>query len=96
MGQKICSEKSASWKILPKFFNKCQNLNVYFGLNHQLQTQNQLPTIYLTIHNLYYMKCFKKEPENFIQIQIQIQIILLHYNVLHSQTEFDPSHGSPQ
>ncbi len=23
------------------------------------------------------------------QIQIQIQIILLHYNVLHSQTEFD-------
>ncbi len=26
-------------------------------------------------------------------IQIQIQIILLHYNVLHIQTEFDPSYG---
>ncbi len=25
------------------------------------------------------------------KIQIQIQIILLHYNVLHSQTEFDTS-----
>ncbi len=24
------------------------------------------------------------------KIQIQIQTILLHYNVLHSQTEFDP------
>ncbi len=32
---------------------------------------------------------------NTIQIQIQIQIILLHYNVLHSQTEFDPSYGNP-
>ncbi len=31
-----------------------------------------------------------------IQIQIQIQIILLHYNVLHSQTEFAPSYGNPQ
>ncbi len=30
------------------------------------------------------------------QIQIQIQIILLHYNVLHSQTEFDSSYGNPQ
>ncbi len=33
----------------------------------------------------------------YIQIQyfffFQIQIILLHYNVLHSQTEFDPSYG---
>ncbi len=28
-------------------------------------------------------------------IQIQIQIILLHYNVLHGQTEFDPSYGNP-
>ncbi len=28
-------------------------------------------------------------------IQLQIQIILLHYNVLHSQTEFDP-YGNPQ
>ncbi len=27
---------------------------------------------------------------------VQIQIILLHYNVLHSQTEFDPSYGNPQ
>ncbi len=27
---------------------------------------------------------------------IQIQIILVHYNVLHSQTEFDPSYGNPQ
>ncbi len=30
-----------------------------------------------------------------IQIEIQIQIILLHYNVLHGQNEFDPSHGTP-
>ncbi len=30
-----------------------------------------------------------------IQIQIQIQIILLHY-VLHGQTEFDPSYSNPQ
>ncbi len=29
-------------------------------------------------------------------IQIEIEIILLHYNVLHSQTEFDLSYGSPQ
>ncbi len=28
--------------------------------------------------------------------QIQIQIIILHYNVLHSQTEFDQSYGNPQ
>ncbi len=28
------------------------------------------------------------------KIQIQIQIILLHYNVLHSQTEFDPSYAA--
>ncbi len=26
----------------------------------------------------------------------QIQIILLHYNVLHSHTEFDASYGNPQ
>ncbi len=31
-----------------------------------------------------------------LHIQIQIQIILLHYNVLHSQTEFDASYGNPQ
>ncbi len=29
-------------------------------------------------------------------IQIQIQIILLSYNVLHGQTEFDHSYGNPQ
>ncbi len=29
-----------------------------------------------------------------IQIQIQI-ILLLHYNVLQRQTEFDPSYGNP-
>ncbi len=29
-------------------------------------------------------------------IQIQIHITLLHYNVLHCQTEFDPSYDNPQ
>ncbi len=27
---------------------------------------------------------------------IQIQIILLHYNILRSKTEFDRSYGNPQ
>ncbi len=31
-----------------------------------------------------------------IGLLILIQIILLHYNVLHSQTEFDPSYGNPE
>ncbi len=26
----------------------------------------------------------------------KFEIILLHYNVLHCQTEFDPSYGNPQ
>ncbi len=41
------------------------------------------------IFNLYHVAhCYR--------LQIQIQIILLHYNVLHSQTEFDPSYFNPQ
>ncbi len=30
------------------------------------------------------------------QPKVFFQIILLHYNVLHGQTEFDPSYGNPQ
>ncbi len=38
-----------------------------FKANHQLLTKQQIPTFYLEIHNLF-MKLFKKEPENVIQI----------------------------
>ncbi len=34
--KRLTSDNDSSWKILPKHFYKCDNLNVYFGANHKL------------------------------------------------------------
>ncbi len=55
--KRLYSENNSTWKILPKIFFHCQNLDTYFGSNHQLLTKRHIPTFYLEIHKLY-MKFF--------------------------------------
>ncbi len=68
--KKLVSEKESTWKILPKLFSKCQNVNTYFNANHNLLSNDLIPTFYLEIHNLF-MKYFKNEPNNLINILAQ-------------------------
>ncbi len=65
--KRLKSNKDSSWKILPKSFFKCNDLNVYFGAKHKLLHKEKIPNFYYDIHNLY-MEDFKKTPKNLIQV----------------------------
>ncbi len=65
--KRLISNNDSSWKILPKTFLQCDNLNVYFGAKHRLLYKDKIPKFYSDIHNLY-MKDFKKIPKNVILI----------------------------
>ncbi len=65
--KRLTSENESTWKILPKFFYTCQNLNTYFNANHNLIAKEPIPIFYLEIHNIF-IKFFKKEPVNLIDV----------------------------
>ncbi len=46
------------------------NLNIYFNANHNLLTKEPISICYLEIHNIF-MKFFKKEPVNLIDVLTQ-------------------------
>ncbi len=51
---KICSNRDANWKTLPKLFYNCDNLNLYFSANDKLlNNKNNIPPFYKDIHNLF-------------------------------------------
>ncbi len=68
--KRLTSENESVWKILPKFFYKCQNLNTYFKANHNLQIKEPIPIFYLEIHNIF-MKFCKKEHVNLTDLLTQ-------------------------
>ncbi len=61
------SESNSTWKILQKLFYKCQNINTYFRANHHPLSNLNIPDFYSEIPKLY-MRFFKKEPNNLIEI----------------------------
>ncbi len=65
--KRLTSDNDSSWKILPKHFYKCDNLNIYFGANHKLLHKEKLPNFYIDIHNLY-MQNFKQPSNNLIHM----------------------------
>ncbi len=65
--KRFISNNDSSWKILPKTFFKCNDLNVYYGAKHKLLHKEKIPNFYSDIHN-HHMKDFKKTPKNLIQI----------------------------
>ncbi len=62
--KRLTSDNESIWKILPKFFFQCHNLEIYFKANNPLPTKQQILTFYLEIHNLF-MKFFKKRTREF-------------------------------
>ncbi len=67
--------------------NFCNNLETYFKPTHQLLTKQQIPTFYIEIHNLF-MKLFKKEPVNLIQI-LNEPLWLNKHIIVNSQYLYD-------
>ncbi len=65
--KRLITKNDSTWKILPKIFFKCNNLNVYFGAKNKLLHKEKIPNFYSDIHNLY-IKDFTKTPKNLIQI----------------------------
>ncbi len=51
--KRLTSDNGSTWKIVPKLFYQCHNLDTYFKANHHLLTKQQIPTFYLDIHNLF-------------------------------------------
>ncbi len=58
--KQICNISDSNWKVLPKYFPNCKDLNLYFSANHKLFTKEKMLNFYIDIHNLY-MSNFKKE-----------------------------------
>ncbi len=57
----------AHWKILPKYFYNCNDLNLYFAANHiPLRNNENIPTFYTNIHELY-MENLKKTHQKQLQ-----------------------------
>jgi hypothetical protein len=65
--KRLTAKSDHKWKIIPKLYLKCNNLNVYFDANHQLLSKEKIPNFYKEIHILF-MKLFKKYPENINEI----------------------------
>ncbi len=45
--KRLISENNSTWKILPKLFYKCKNLNTFFNANHRLLSNTNIPNFYL-------------------------------------------------
>ncbi len=59
--KRLCDTTDAHWKILPKYFYNCDDLNLYFAANHTpLRNSENIPTFYINIHELYMEKNTKK------------------------------------
>ncbi len=56
-----CYDTEANWKELPKYIYNCNDLNIYFQVNHSFfsKASNILP-FYMDIHDLY-MNNFKND-----------------------------------
>ena len=65
--KRLTSKTNARWKLLPKIFFQCNNLQTYFNSNHKLLNVKEIPTFYKNIHK-HFMKYFKKQPENLNEI----------------------------
>ncbi len=81
--KRLVSEKDSMWKILPKLFYNCHNLNKYINANHNLLSNNHIPFFNREIHSLF-MKFFKKEPDNLIEILDQ-QLWLNKYILINNK-----------
>ncbi len=57
--KRLCGDTDANWKILPKFFYYCGDLNIYFPANHKIiNNKNNIPSFCKDIHDLF-MEIFK-------------------------------------
>ncbi len=53
--KRLCSNREANWKPLPKLFYNYDNLNLYFSANHKLlNNKNNIPPFYKDINILVY------------------------------------------
>ncbi len=60
--KRLCDDTDANWNILPKFLYGCDDLNIYFSVNHKIiNKKNKIPSFYKDIHDLF-MGNLKKEP----------------------------------
>ncbi len=58
--KRLCNNREANWKTLPKLFYNCDNLNLYFSANHKLlNNKNNIPPFYKDIHN-HFLKNLKE------------------------------------
>ncbi len=48
--KRFTSEKGSTWKILPKLFYKCKNLNTFFNANHPLLSDTNIIYAIVTSH----------------------------------------------
>ncbi len=72
--KRMSTEEASAWKILPKHFVNCNNLDKYFSSNHKILSNKEIPLFYKEIHTLF-MKYFKQEPTNLLNILNQINIV---------------------
>ncbi len=68
--KRLSSEKDSTWRTLPKYFHKCENLSTFFNANHRLLSNTTIPSVYLEIHKIF-MQHFKNKPENIIEILLK-------------------------
>jgi len=64
---RLTSKSNQKWKILPRLFYNCQNLQIYFNANHIMLKSIVIPEFYIDLHILY-MDNFKQEPLNILDI----------------------------
>ncbi len=51
--KRLCDKTDAHWKILPKYFYHCDDLNLYFSANHMpLRNDKNIPPFYMNIREL--------------------------------------------
>jgi hypothetical protein len=65
--KRLTNSCNHNWKIIPKLYYKCENLNTYFNANHKILENNMIPKFYTDIH-ITYMKYFKQKPTNIKEI----------------------------
>ncbi len=59
----MSTEEASTWKIFPKHFFNCNNLDRHFSSNHRMLSNKEIPLFYKEIHTQF-MKYFKQEPTN--------------------------------
>ncbi len=65
--KRMSSEEASVWKLLPKHFFNCNNLDRYFSSNHRILSNKEIQLFYKEIHTQF-MKYFKQEPTNLLNI----------------------------